>query len=238
MKKLVALAGLCFLLGAFQLDAQRMRGGGGFRGFGHGGFGHRGFVGGGFRGFGHGGFIGGGFRGFGHHGFGHRGFVIGGGFGGFGFKFGHFGFPGFQGFHRFGFSPFFHHRGFFGSVGFPIFVGGVSYPYPYPYPYPAQPNVIVVYPQPAPETEGPQTIAEPERETSAAPARRNSIFFLIPLKDRSVRSGVAYWVEGETLHFITMDGKHDEVPLDQVDRKLAEELNRGREIEFRLPPEL
>jgi hypothetical protein len=55
------------------------------------------------------------------------------------------------------------------------------------------------------------------------------------LKDSSVYSAVAYWVEGETLHYITTQGKHNQVSLSLVDRNLSEMLNRGRKVEFRLP---
>jgi hypothetical protein len=205
----------------------------------------RGFHGGvgGMRGFG------GGFRGGGFHG----------GFGGFG------GFRGgFGGFHGgIGFRPGFRSRIFFGfgrpfrPFAYPIFVGGFGYggfgyydspyaspPYPYPYasPYPSGPNVIVIQPsQPGPEfVSGDRyQTARPEiteyRAPSPAPAPEQ-IYFLLPLKDKSLLPAVAYWVEGDVLHYITTAGAHHQVNIDQVDREQAAKLNEGRVIQFRLPP--
>jgi hypothetical protein len=58
--------------------------------------------------------------------------------------------------------------------------------------------------------------------------------FLIALKDGSVYMAVAYWIEDSTLHYITPQGKHNQVSLPLVDRHLSQKLNQGRS-EFRLP---
>lgn len=129
-------------------------------------------------------------------------------------------------------------------VLWPVWLG--SY---YPYYEPRPSITIIMSPQPAP---APVTIhqyfaAEPkaaERETVStyqAPAKTpveppsDTVMFLIALKDSSVFSAVAYWVEGDTLHYITPQGKHNKVSLDLVDRALSEKLNRGRKVEFGLP---
>ncbi len=134
----------------------------------------------------------------------------------------------------------------------PVYVGGF---YPYE---PAQPNITIITTPPqqaAPvtinqyfgaesgralvreggvERETVQSYQAPVREPVEPPADR--VMFLIALKDSSVYSAVAYWIEGETLHYITTQGKHNQVSLDLVDRELSEKLNRGRQVEFRLPP--
>jgi len=133
----------------------------------------------------------------------------------------------------------------------PVYVGGF---YPYE---PTQPNVtIITPPQQAPpviinqyfgtdagptlvresasERETVHTYQVPVRTPSEPPADR--VTFLIALKDSSVYSALAYWIEGETLHYITTQGKHNQVSLELVDREVSEKLNRGRQVEFRLPP--
>ncbi len=141
---------------------------------------------------------------------------------------------------------------------YPVFVGNG---YPEPPAYQQPPNVTIVMPpqaQAAPPVTiyqsfgqeparsvireyGPgeepqvQTYQAPSREPSAAPAEAESVNFLIALKDHSVYSALAYWVEGDTLHYITAQGNHNQVSLDLVDRALSEKLNRGRKVEFRLP---
>lgn len=126
----------------------------------------------------------------------------------------------------------------------PVWVGGY-----YPPPEPAPQITIIMPPQPAP---APVTInqyfsgeAKPaERETVStyqAPVKTpveppaDSVIFLIALKDSSVYSAAAYWVEGDTLHYITPQGRHNKVSLELVDRPLSEKLNQGRKVEFRLP---
>jgi hypothetical protein len=60
--------------------------------------------------------------------------------------------------------------------------------------------------------------------------------YLVALKDQSIHAATAYWVDGVMLHFITSQGAHEQVRLDLVDRDFSVELNRERNVEFRLPP--
>jgi hypothetical protein len=144
--------------------------------------------------------------------------------------------------------------------------GGYPIPYPVPaggdYGYPPQqPNVTVVMPpqgQPSsPVTinqnfgqgAAPDTIAEAAQPASSgvtvyqapspasvAPARNDQPVFLIALKDTTVYPAVGYWVEGDALHYITPQGKHNQVSLGLVDRKTSARLNSGNQIDFHLPP--
>jgi hypothetical protein len=148
--------------------------------------------------------------------------------------------------------------GFGGSGGYPIpypvFVGGGDPGY---YQQPEQPNVTVVMPpQQNAQPTSPVTInqnfapAQADQNTvrewgpaarqnqsaqaaTAAPDDQN--LFLVALKDSSVYTAVAWWVDGEALHYITPQGKHNQVSLALVDRAVSERLNRGRSVEFRLP---
>ena len=70
---------------------------------------------------------------------------------------------------------------------------------------------------------------------SAAPASENPTY-LIAFKDHTIYGAVAYWLEGNTLHYVTNQNTHNQVSLDLVDRELSDRLNRERNVEFRLPP--
>jgi hypothetical protein len=63
----------------------------------------------------------------------------------------------------------------------------------------------------------------------------DQVVFFIALKDSSVYSAVAYWVDGDMLHYITPQGKHNQVSLALVDRDLSLKLNQGRQVDFHLP---
>jgi len=46
---------------------------------------------------------------------------------------------------------------------------------------------------------------------------------------------VAYWVDGETLHYFTTGNTHNQASLSLIDRELTERLNRELGIDFKLP---
>ena len=70
-------------------------------------------------------------------------------------------------------------------------------------------------------------------QTSAAGDRQ--VMFLIALKDHTIFPAVAYWVEGETLNYITVQGARNSVSLDLVDRDFSKQINQERRVEFGLP---
>jgi len=47
---------------------------------------------------------------------------------------------------------------------------------------------------------------------------------------------VAYWVDGDTLHYFTSGNTHNQASVSLVDRELTERLNRELGIDFKLPP--
>ena len=71
--------------------------------------------------------------------------------------------------------------------------------------------------------------ASPEETQPPAP------FFLIAMKDKTINASAAYWVDGPMLNYVTQQGVHVIVRLDLVDRGLSRDLNRQRNVEFRLP---
>jgi hypothetical protein len=70
----------------------------------------------------------------------------------------------------------------------------------------------------------------------AAPASAGSPIYLFALKDETVRPAVAWWVEGNVLHYVTPAGKQADAPLDAVDRNLTDRLNAERNVRMQLPP--
>jgi hypothetical protein len=60
--------------------------------------------------------------------------------------------------------------------------------------------------------------------------------YLIAFKDHVIRAATAYSVEGTTLYYTTPQGTREQAPLDSVDAAFSEQLNRERNVEFRLPP--
>ena len=69
--------------------------------------------------------------------------------------------------------------------------------------------------------------------TDAAPG--DSAYYLIAFKDHTIYSAVAYYTEGDTLHYFTAGNVHNQASLSLVDRQLTEQLNRDRNIDVRLP---
>ncbi len=123
---------------------------------------------------------------------------------------------------------------------------------------PQQPNVIIVYPSQqggAPVVMGPQgqgaqvapapgaqqqpgVYQAPEEQQPAAEEQAPSnepAHYLIALKDHTIYSAIAYWVEGDTLHYFTSGNTHNQVSLSLVDKPLTERLNKEMGISLKLP---
>ena len=142
---------------------------------------------------------------------------------------------------------------------YPIYVGGGYPDYGYGYQSDQQPNVTIVNPpQQAPQvvinqnfiperatpvvreygedSSGAVRIYEaPGREPVEASAEDNTNYYLIAFKDHSIYSAFAYWVEGDTLHYVTPQRVHNQASLSLVDRDLTEKLNRNFNLQVKLP---
>jgi len=46
---------------------------------------------------------------------------------------------------------------------------------------------------------------------------------------------IAYWAEGASLHYVTMDHEQKQTTAASVDRDLSARLNRERNVAFALP---
>jgi hypothetical protein len=60
-------------------------------------------------------------------------------------------------------------------------------------------------------------------------------FVLIALKDKTINAATSYWADGPMLNYVTVGGMHIIVRMDLVDRALSRDLNRQRNVDFRLP---
>ena len=101
-----------------------------------------------------------------------------------------------------------------------------------------QPNVSVIQGGPPPMGYGPPP--PPRRPVPAADTASSSSgevpHYLIAFKDRTIYSAMAYWVDGDTLHYFTTGNTHNQVSLSLVDRELTQRLNQESGIDLKLPP--
>lgn len=130
-------------------------------------------------------------------------------------------------------------------VAVPVYMGGYGYGYdvvPEPAPaqaQPQQPNVIVVYP-PAPQYSyaPPQSniVEVPREQMEPREERVEPSHYLLAFKDKSIYSAVAYWVDGDTIHYFTAGNTHNQASVSLIDRSLTRRLNEGG-LEVKLPAE-
>ena len=57
---------------------------------------------------------------------------------------------------------------------------------------------------------------------------------MLAIHDGIIRAVLAYWVDGTTVHYVTMDHEQKQTPLASLDRSLSERLNRERNVTFSL----
>lgn len=59
--------------------------------------------------------------------------------------------------------------------------------------------------------------------------------YLLAFKDHTILPALAYWVEGDTLNYVTEGGVPNRASLTLIDKEFSKELNRQRSVEFNLP---
>jgi len=84
------------------------------------------------------------------------------------------------------------------------------------------------------ESSGVQSFEAPGRESLSNSSDDGTDYYLIAFKDHSIYSAFAYWVENDTLHYVTPQRVHNQVSLALVDRQLTDKLNSGR-MQVKLP---
>jgi len=138
-------------------------------------------------------------------------------------------------------------------VAVPVYVGGYGYGgYGYDMALPQapmyqqqqqQPNVIVVYPPAPAYSSYPAYSYQPPAQSNVVEApdqiqaqdQDQATHYLLAFKDHSIYSAVAYWVEGDTLHYFTSGNTHNQVSIPMIDRELTKKLNEGSGLEVKLP---
>ncbi len=139
-------------------------------------------------------------------------------------------------------------------VPFPVFVGsgpgplgddsGLGYSNPAPESAPAP--VGIVNQDFRPDAVNPSIVdfsnVPPPGPDSAADAGDSALrddqptIYLIALTDHTVVAAIAYWVDGDTLNWVSRDAKQNRMSLSLVDRDFSKQLNDERRVDFRLPP--
>lgn len=105
-----------------------------------------------------------------------------------------------------------------------------------PPPDPQPPPITIVLqpaaPAPTAATVGPAAAPAPRSTERAKP---DPPHVLIALNDGWVYAAIAYWVDRDTLHYVTTSGAHNQVSLSLIDRKISERLNRTSQMALVLP---
>jgi hypothetical protein len=80
-------------------------------------------------------------------------------------------------------------------------------------------------PQAEPQTHAPRSAANDDQPT----------LYLIAFKDHSIVQALGYWMESNTLHYVSVEHSLNQASLDLIDRSLSQRLNDERGVEFKLP---
>ena len=67
------------------------------------------------------------------------------------------------------------------------------------------------------------------------PHAEDPTLYQIAMTDGTIFEAVGYWVEGDVLHYLTLEGNNNLATLDLVDRERSLRLNQERKVAFKLP---
>ena len=112
-----------------------------------------------------------------------------------------------------------------------------------------QSQPVVIMNQQAAPPPAPILVMNPDykQETAANPVMREYSAVSTPyanvqpstpkvfLKDGTLRQAVAFWAEGDTLHYVQPDHKQDSITFAKLDRDASKRFNSERGIEIKLP---
>jgi hypothetical protein len=131
-------------------------------------------------------------------------------------------------------------------VPYPVFLGGGYYAPPVgsDYGYANATPLAVVNPDFQPDAVNPSIVdysnaalPEPVANTDENGLKDDQpTIFLIALTDHTVVAAIAYWVDGDTLNWVSRDAKQNHMSLSLVDRDFSKQLNDERHVDFKLPP--
>jgi hypothetical protein len=125
-------------------------------------------------------------------------------------------------------------------VPYPVFVGGGGYYSAPANAYVEQQPIAYVNQDFRPDAVNPSlvdysNVPLPEPNENSLADDQPTIF-LIALTDHTVVAAIAYWVDGDTLNWISRDAKQNRMSLSLVDRDFSKQINDERHVEFKLPP--
>jgi hypothetical protein len=66
-------------------------------------------------------------------------------------------------------------------------------------------------------------------------ADEKATIYLLAMSDHTIIAAVGYWVDDDTLSYITTEGSLNRISLSLVDREFSRQLNDSRNVEFTLP---
>jgi hypothetical protein len=137
-----------------------------------------------------------------------------------------------------------------GVVPFPVFYGAYYYPDVYGYPAnnpppaPAydygyadngQAPVTIMNPGYGPGyVDRPYIPAELPDANGQLPSEKPTIY-LLAMTDHTIIPSISYWVQGDTLNYITTEASQNAMSLSLLDRDFSRQLNDSRGVEFKLP---
>jgi hypothetical protein len=93
----------------------------------------------------------------------------------------------------------------------------------------------MVPPAPPPATIEPQAPTGSADRTCISVVQEDPVHFFIALKNGTVLVGVAYWVIDGTLHYLSLEGGHNQVSLELIDRALSARMNERGRVPLILP---
>lgn len=97
------------------------------------------------------------------------------------------------------------------------------------------PPTRIVPPAPPPATIEPQAPTGSADRTCIPVVQEDPVHFFIALKNGTVLVGVAYWVIDGTLHYLSLEGGHNQVSLELIDRALSARMNERGRVPLILP---
>ena len=85
---------------------------------------------------------------------------------------------------------------------------------------------------------GPSSMGGPAPAPGLSPrpsvADEKPTIYLIAFRDHTIMPVLAYWIQGDTLTYITKDGNQNTASMSLIDKNFSEQLNDERRIEFSL----
>lgn len=89
---------------------------------------------------------------------------------------------------------------------------------------------------PSPQTNPYADAQQQQQQVQRRPAPdAPATIYLLSFKDHNIVPALGYWMEGNTLHYVSVEHSMNQVSLDLIDRDLSQRLNDERGVEFRLP---